>query len=217
MVLLRDGLEITESFGTNGIADIKRALYHYSIKLEYLQDDYILNTYLKGCITSTDLQFIQDLNSLFSFLNGIDREAKTIKERHNNKEIHKPEKLESDMKKLEEAKTIMEKYSEINNLKVKECIKTLKMSIFELNSIRVELKSYIFKHKEVRPLTISSHLKWYGNKLLSKRIDYFKPKPDVINQLINNNLIYIKNSIENINITKLEHLINYLKDYYKIA
>lgn len=218
MILLKDGTEITESFGANGISDIKKVINHYDNKLDYLQDDYILDTYLKDCIISTDLQFVNDLNILFTYLNTIDKEAKTIQERYNNQETQKPRELESDINKLQKAKEVMEKYSDSNNEKVTECIKILNQSISELNSIKVELKSYIIKHTDVRPLTRNSHLKYYGNNLLPKRINYFKPKPQIINELINNYTINIKNNIDNINATQLEYLLNYLKeDYYKIS
>ena len=215
MTFLSNGTEITENFGDGGIDDIKKVIAHYKINIEYLKDDYVLDTYLVNCITSRDLQFVNDWADLFTYLKKIDNQAKELQKRTKISERQKPRELESDIKKLTKAKEVFEKYSDEKNVQVRETIKTLNIAISELSHIQCGLKSYIFKHEEVRPLRINSHLDYYENKLLSKRIEYFKPKPQIIDELINNQMLHIENTVTNINITAVTYLTEYLKDYYK--
>jgi len=136
---------------------------------------------------------------------------------------HKPRDIDSEIKQLSKARDIFNKYSNSNNEEAQNIIKSLNRAIGELNSIKVELKSYVFRHKDLpkeyfSPLTISSHLKYYGGNLLEKRIDYFKPKQQTINECINNNFYLLKRQFDDVlDMKAVSNLFDYLKDYYKIA
>ena len=219
-VLLKDGTEITESFGDK-IEDLKAVIKNYSIDIAYLDDDYFLKTYLHQCVPARDLQFKRDTEYVLDYLKKTDEEVQKLYSRIKGNNHHKTRDIDSEVLQLTKAREIFHKYSNSSNEEAKHAIKLLNRAIGELNSIKVELKSYVFRHKDLpqeyfSPLTISSHLKYYGDNLLANRIDYFKPKKQTVNECINNNYYLLKRQFSNVlDIKAVFDLFDYLKDYYQ--
>ena len=219
-VLLKDGTEITESFGDK-IEDLKAVIKNYSIDIAYLDDDYFLKTYLRQCVPARDLQFKRDTEYVLDYLKKTDEEVQKLYSRIKGNNHHKTRDIESEVLQLTKAREIFRKYSNSNNEEAQNAIRLLTGAIGELNNIKVELKSYVFRHKDLpqehfSPLTINSHFKSYSNNLLENRIDYFKPKPQTINECINNNYYLLERQFNDVlDMKSVLDLFDYLKDYYK--
>lgn len=222
--LLKDETEITENFGDK-VEDLIAVINHFheDNKLEYLEDDYFLEVYLYQCIQTRDLQFMQDVQNLVTYLYKIDYEVTKLRSRMNSDiSHHKPRDIDSEILQLSKAKEIFCKYSNPSNKEAQTAIGLLSRAIGELNSMKVELRSYIFRHKDLPKkyctMVHSAHLKSWSTSLLEYRIDFFKPKPQTINECINNNFFLVKRQFsDNLNIEAVRALFDFLKNYYKAS